>query len=123
MWKLLVGPLLELDIYGGVKGTRVHCLGSRQVDVLNHMGGNTFPQLPLQDGLPGRLKDKSCQLPITGLIEYILIAALFWSRLLYFGALCLLSIFYIHVNFFPPLDSDYYFLIQIYNRSNKQECL
>lgn len=59
MWKLLVSPLLELDVYGGVEGTRVHCLGSRQVDVLNHMGGNTFPQLLLQDGLPGRVKDKS----------------------------------------------------------------
>lgn len=69
MWKLLVSPLLELDVHGGVKGTRVHCLGSRQVDVLNHMGGNTFPQLLLQDGLPEEsygVKDKTCQLPVTG---------------------------------------------------------
>lgn len=27
--KLLVGPLLEFDVYGGVKGAGVHCLGSR----------------------------------------------------------------------------------------------
>lgn len=45
MWELLVSPLFELDVYSGVKGTRVHCLGSRQVDVLDYMGGNTFPQL------------------------------------------------------------------------------
>lgn len=63
VWKLLVGPLLELDVYGGVKGTRVRCLSSRQVDVFNHMGGNAFPQLFLQDGLPGGVKDMSCKLP------------------------------------------------------------
>lgn len=66
MWKLLVGPLLELDVYSGVKGTRVHCLGSRQVDVFNHMGGNAFPQLLLQDGLPARVKDESWQPHFTG---------------------------------------------------------
>lgn len=59
VWKLLVGPLLELDVHSGVKGTGVHCLGSRQVDVLNHVGGNTFPQLLLQNGLPGRVKGES----------------------------------------------------------------
>lgn len=63
VWKLLVSPLLELDVYGGVKGTRVHCLSSRQVDVLNYMGGNTFPQLLLQDGLPAGVKDNLLQSP------------------------------------------------------------
>lgn len=49
MGKLLVGPLLEFDVDGGVEGAGVHGLGSRQVYVLNHMGGNAFPQLLLQD--------------------------------------------------------------------------
>lgn len=54
MGELLVGPLFELDVHGGVEGTRVHGLGGRQVDVLDHVGGHTLPQLLLQDGLPGR---------------------------------------------------------------------
>lgn len=29
VWKLFVGPLLQFDVYSGVKGTRIHCLGSR----------------------------------------------------------------------------------------------
>lgn len=28
VWKLFVGPLLQFDVYGGVKGARVHSLGS-----------------------------------------------------------------------------------------------
>ena len=47
MRQLLVGPLLELDVHRGVEGARVHGLGSRQVDVLDHMGGHTLPQLLL----------------------------------------------------------------------------
>lgn len=52
VWELLISPLLEFDIHSGVKGTRVHCLGSRQVDVLNYMGGNPFPQFLLEDSFP-----------------------------------------------------------------------
>lgn len=59
VWELLVSPLLELNVYGGVEGTRVHRLSSRQVDVLNYMSRNTFPQLLLQNRLPEREKDIS----------------------------------------------------------------
>lgn len=52
MWKLLVSPLLQLDVYSCVKGPRVHCLGSRQIDVLNDMSGNTFPKFFLKNRLP-----------------------------------------------------------------------
>lgn len=54
--ELLICPLFELDVYSCVKGTRVYCLGSGQVNVFNHMGGNTFPELLLQDSLPAGVK-------------------------------------------------------------------
>lgn len=54
VWKLLVSPLFELNVHSGVKGTRIHGLGSRKVDVLNNMGGNTFPELLLQNSFPAR---------------------------------------------------------------------
>lgn len=47
MRQLLVCPLFELDVHGGVEGTRVHGLGCRQVDVLDDVGGHTLPQLLL----------------------------------------------------------------------------
>lgn len=61
VWELLVGPLLEFNVYGGVKGARVHCLGSRQVNVLNHVCGNALPQLLLQYRLPGRDEDSTSE--------------------------------------------------------------
>lgn len=54
VWKLLVSPLFELNVHSGVKGTRIHGLGSRKVNVLNNMGGNTFPELLLQNSFPAR---------------------------------------------------------------------
>lgn len=54
MWQLFVGPLLQLDIDGGVEGARVGGLSGGKVDVLDDVSGHSLPQLLLKYGLPER---------------------------------------------------------------------